>query len=193
MWTDKVLLTTHLTSPFVYQVVFCVLKMFHGKAGQCRDPLHSAVVLCQAQWGAATWDHLLRWKLQGRGLQHKVFHKCSIQWQWKTKMSQAVATVTVWANAFAAQCLSHNFALFYTHMFYIFKFCVRHSVISHTQISSSAVEITASHPVCLCACGMHSGFQYVCVICLLMCMNKLSAALHADPVIRIMAPSASWC
>lgn len=48
------------------------------RSGQrCDASLQSAALLPHSQEGAATLqDHLLRWRLEGRGLQHKVLQKC---------------------------------------------------------------------------------------------------------------------
>ena len=93
------------------------------------------------------------------------------------------------------QCMVERDASFLTDkccLMFFFKFWVENdlkslSSVNHTLISCWAFAITASHHACMHVFSVYGGGDLsVCVICLLMCMNESSTALHTDSVIWIM-------
>lgn len=174
----------------VFWICFVEILPFYVKARPCRGcdvSLHPAVLLSRSQWGAATLQgHLLRWMLEGRGLQ---------QTEYSSKNISDIDKTLMFLSDFDTQRLQ---------MFCTFQFSVDNnqnslSSVTHTQLLSIcnyAVTLTLcvqTHSACMADLSECDLVAYVheWVFCSVACRSTESW-FHLPSGSNESNPSDSW-
>lgn len=164
---------------------FVEILPFYQRLCQCDDvSVHSAVLLSHSQPGKATLlDRLLRWRLEGRGLQHKAFQCCESSSSYGRKgfrheIPQNVHPEWIpWLHNVSlitfVTLINHTVNVLYCDILHRWLWCA--SINSRFSIVVILAELfqlllyTYTHRGCLKGV---MGALNMCVWCLLMCMNE---------------------